>query len=296
VIALIGSSKLSYPSVAVRLPLTARALGGVERNYETLAWLQSKVEEGRIDQRFPAPLFKESFDGVVFFCEGVLLGCSAATVVNDSSQFLDLFNEVLSLLKRWRNLSGLTSTKLGDRQVVDLFTVPITAIAEKLSLERRQVLLKLYDAVEELIDRNSNQAIELGWAHNDLGLSNIILDSVSLKRQRKISLKGIIDYEVADFNGSLATDLIFLLASRVKQLQGISFGSAVGALLDRKVFLNERSMWVRGTDFDESLFILFTTLVWLKYLYAHRLVAAIYSNWWLEKNFDTFVESFFKCY
>lgn len=296
IIALIGSSKLSQPSVVIRLPLTTRALEGVKRNYETLVWLQSMAGEGKIDQRFPLPLFQERFEGITFFCESVLPGSSAVKIVNDSRLFANLFSEVLSLLKQWRDLSGLTSTKLGDEQVVSLFTVLIKDVAEKLSPERKQVLLRLSDDIEKLIGRNSKETIDLGWTHNDLSLSNLIIDSIALKRHRRVSLKGIIDYEASDFNGSLATDLVFLLASRIRNLQGISLGSAFGVILNRSVFLSERYIWGRETGFDESLFVLFVTLAWLKYLYSHKSTAAIYSNWWLEKHFDTFADSFFKWY
>jgi hypothetical protein len=183
-------------------------------------------------------------------------------------------------LRKWRTVVGTSPVSIHEALSPHRLT-GLEVIHRKLSPDRQALLHHLIDRYARKIADLGPMKTEIGPGHNDLGLSNILVDYEA--RRTPIA---VIDFEGSSRDAILATDLLTFLVSRRKHEARSSFGEAIASLLITPESCPDRTVWEERTGFESYMIQPLLVWMWFRLLSNHADTPLAYSNWWLRTSFD----------
>ncbi len=202
------------PDLAVKIALDQPGLDRLQREREALlAYGRTAAQAGAA-----VPFPRHAPSGAVLASDALRGQPASALMAHSPDRRGDVIGAVASWLLAW-NRATLGSTAATEEVVERWLLDPLKRI-----LAAKPSTVQYADSVRRLADRLVGSPVATVVVHNDLTMSNVLLDAGNI---------GIVDWEAADGAGPPLLDLWYMLADGVSRSWRIGHTSAVKLLVAR---------------------------------------------------------------
>jgi hypothetical protein len=272
-------------SAILYLPRSDRAIADFERRKKVMVEF---YEDGRLQDLYPyLPhlLGEGTFQHQPYWISARLPGVSANSILHGNQRMavLRLAIQVLGLL-HWPTARKIV---VGSEQLERWVYMPLRILLKSpLVFYHRKSRLLLERLETRLAKELGGQYVTISWVHGDFWPNNIL---VSLD---PIRISGIVDWDLARPDDLPTLDLVNLLLSACREIQGTELGQVIVETHKRGRWENDiQELWdfgIQSMEIDQPCLQDALLLFWIRHLSANLEKSRLYSvsPVWALKNYQ----------
>jgi hypothetical protein len=252
------------PCAVFKLPMTARAVDGIQRESRTLAALHTDERLGEWRRLIPVLLASGTLEGRRYRVDSALRGRVVLDRLREEASrrhLLESAAETIHVLHRTTALA----VEVDERLAADWIDAPANELL--LNGAARALESQVGALRDELRAALVGRSLSAGWVHGDYWFGNLLFEA------GEAAPRGIVDWDAAGQPALPVIDVMHLLLYTRRLISGRELGEIVAEKLRRPAWpqeerrvLDRYAAWCHGDLLSERHLLL---LCWLRHVAHH---------------------------